>query len=371
MQAIDVCIRGAGIVGMSLALALSRQGLAIGLVGAGPDKDAADAADDLRTYALNAASRGLLSELKVWPALPIDAITPVRDMRVHGDALDAKLSFSAPDQAQPALAWIVDAQALMGVLRQALQFAPGVQWLGAPVAAPLQVLAEGRALQSRAEFGIHIDRQPYGHSAMAARLVSDRPHAGCAWQWFGNSGVLALLPFDRPAPGCCFGLVWSLPADHTERLLALEAADFERELNTTTNGSCGVLRLSSERALWPLALQQAHPTYGAGFVAVGDAAHVVHPLAGQGLNLGLADVAALAKTLAERESWRALGDERLLARYARQRRIPTWAMSRLTDGMLHLFAAPAAPLRELRNRGLTLVEHLPPLKRWLTGRAAG
>jgi 2-polyprenyl-6-methoxyphenol hydroxylase-like FAD-dependent oxidoreductase len=108
---------------------------------------------------------------------------------------------------------------------------------------------------------------------------------------------------------------------------------------------------------------------GPGWALLGDAAHVVHPLAGQGLNLGLADVAALARVIGAREPWRPLDDPKLLRRYERERLVPTWAMGRLTDGLLHLFAHPAPVVRELRNRGLTLVNRLTPVKRWLTARA--
>jgi 2-polyprenyl-6-methoxyphenol hydroxylase-like FAD-dependent oxidoreductase len=104
-------------------------------------------------------------------------------------------------------------------------------------------------------------------------------------------------------------------------------------------------------------------------VLAGDAAHVVHPLAGQGLNLGLADVVALSAVIAEREPWRGVGDERLLRRYVRQRAAPTWAMTRITDGLLRLFAEPSAPIRELRNNGMSIVNRVAPLKRWLTARA--
>ncbi len=195
------------------------------------------------------------------------------------------------------------------------------------------------------------------------------PKGGLARQWFRSPDVLALLPFDRPQAGHGYGLVWSVPDARADELLALTDADFEAALADATAGAAGPLTLSGARADWPLALARAERVTGPGWVLVGDAAHVVHPLAGQGLNLGLADVAALAATLAARESWRSLGDERLLARYAREREGPTRAMGHVTDGLLHLFAAQHPILRELRNRGLTLVNSLPPLKRFLTARA--
>jgi 2-polyprenyl-6-methoxyphenol hydroxylase-like FAD-dependent oxidoreductase len=138
-----------------------------------------------------------------------------------------------------------------------------------------------------------------------------------------------------------------------------------------TGGVAGTLQLASKRAAWPLALARAERVCGPGWALVGDAAHLVHPLVGQGLNLGLGDVATLARVLEQREPWRGLGDERLLARYARERAGPTLAMARLTDGLLHLFAHPAPWVKELRNRGLDLVEAATPLKRWLAARAFG
>ena len=339
--------------------------------------------DDVRAYALNSASRALLMSLKVWGALPNDAVTPVDDMRVVGDAASGRLDFSAWQQGVPALAWIVDAAELDNALRAALRFAPHVQEMAADLgddaradiradtSAELTVLAEGKDSAGRRTHGVTWQPQAYGQTALAARLVADQPHANTACQWFVAPDVLALLPLDRPTPGASYALVWSMPSDRAERLLALPPAEFEAALNSICAASVGPLRLASERAAWPLALAQADPICGPGWALVGDAAHTIHPLAGQGLNLGLADVAALTRVIAEREPWRTLGDDTLLRRYARARALPTKAMALVTDSLWQLFAADQPLVRELRNRGMTLLNRLAPLKRALTNRAMG
>jgi ubiquinone biosynthesis UbiH/UbiF/VisC/COQ6 family hydroxylase len=329
--------------------------------------------EDVRAYALNAASVELLRSLKVWDTLPAHAATAVLDMHVQGDAPGAALDFSAWQQRVGALAWITDVAVLERQLGVAVRFAPHVTLIDADdpsdVPAALTALCEGKASTTRAGLGISFERHAYGHQGIAARLTSTQAHRGMARQWFRSPDVLALLPFDTPQPDHSYALVWSVPDAQAAELLALDDAGFEAELMQASAGEGGTLKLASARAAWPLMHAQANAWCGPGWVLLGDAAHVVHPLAGQGLNLGLGDVLALTGVIEARETWRALGDEKLLRRYARERLAPTWAMGQLTGGLLNLFSTEAPGLRELRNRGLTLVNQLSPLKRWLAARA--
>jgi 2-polyprenyl-6-methoxyphenol hydroxylase-like FAD-dependent oxidoreductase len=169
-------------------------------------------------------------------------------------------------------------------------------------------------------------------------------------------------------------LVWSQPSRPAQDWLQAEPAEFEAALMEATGGGAGELKLVSERAAWPLQAGRADRWCGDGWVLLGDAAHAVHPLAGQGLNLGLGDVISLSRVLQaarEQQPWRSLGDARTLRRYVRERAAPTLAISGMGDSLWHLFAQPAAPLQELRNRGMSLVNQITPLKRWLADRALG
>lgn len=377
----DVCVSGSGAVAMSLTLALSAEGWRVAW--ARPPKAATPAKADVRTYALNARAIALLERLRVWPALKAWS-APVFEMKISGDAGGA-LSFSAWQQRVPELAWIVDAAALERLLGEALRFAPRVevvpplQGAQAPVKADLLAICEGKHSGTRAELGVEFTRHDYGHWGVATRLKAGLPHNGVARQWFRSPDILALLPFNQPEPGSSYGLVWSVPKARAEHLLSLSVADFEVELNDALLQSSpqaieqvGHLTVASEVAGWPLALAQADRWIGPGWVLLGDAAHQVHPLAGQGLNLGLADVATLVDVLREArksEPWRSLGDERTLRRYVRRREAPTRAMAGLTDGLLHLFADQRGPLKDLRNAGMTLVDRMGPVKQWLVGRA--
>jgi 2-polyprenyl-6-methoxyphenol hydroxylase-like FAD-dependent oxidoreductase len=392
--AVDVCIQGAGPVGACLALGLAHEGWSVALVdpgrrtgtGAATASAARPAAPDLRAYALNAASVALLQRLRIWDALPAGAATPVARMAIHGDG-GGQLEFTAWQQTVTALAWIVDAGALDATLAQALAWAPKLQRVAAPMPAALKAICEGRASASRAELGVRFDAQAYGHRGIAAWVQADQPHDGCAWQWFRQPDVLALLPFDRAAAGDDapgplrrapalggYGLVWSVPDRRADELLALTDAEFEAELMAASGGAAGALGLVSPRVAWPLQYARASAVSGPGWVLVGDAAHAVHPLSGHGLNLGLGDVEGLVRVLGQAHAespWRDAGDARTLRRYARERAMPVWLMGSTTDALWQLFDREVPLLRELRNKGMDVVNQLTPLKRWLAGQALG
>jgi len=211
------------------------------------------------------------------------------------------------------------------------------------------------------------DVTPYPQHAIAARLLCERPHDNVARQWFAGGEVLALLPLG----GHSVALVWSVAEAHAQPLLSMDEARFSARLGEATHQALGRLTLASERAAWPLQLARADRWCGPGWALAGDAAHTVHPLAGQGLNLGLADAAELARVLQDREYWRSPGDVRLLRRYERSRKGDVLAMGAVTDGLQQLFSRQGGPWASLRNWGMTGVDRTGPLKDWLVRQAMG
>lgn len=362
---LDVCIRGGGVVGRTLALLLARERLQVGLVDSAPP--AATGASDVRAYAMNAASRELLERLRAWPD-PVHA-TPVLGMQVQGDE-GGEVRFDAAAEGVPALAWIVEVQPLLERLGEALRYQPQVERLEAPQPAALTIVCEGRASATRAEFGVHFEVARYPQCAIAARLQCEKPHGQLARQWFADGDVLALLPLGG-AQGNSVALVWSVQEPKPGELMALPPAAFEARLQAACHDALGRMTLASERAAWPLQLATADRWCGNGWALAGDAAHNVHPLAGQGLNLGLADAQALAQVLHEREYWRGLGDLRVLRRYERSRKADVLAMGLATDGLQQLFARESGPWPLLRNWGMRGFDALGPLKHWAARQAMG
>ena len=217
-QKFDVCIRGAGIVGHTLALLLARERLRVALV-APPTAKPSNAADgDVRAYALNTASRQVLESLRTWP----DEVhaTPITQMQVWGDQ-GASVCFDAAEQGVSALTWIVDVPALEQRLAEAVRYQPQVEWVSAPVPAALTAICEGRASRTRAEWGVEFDVTPYPQHAIATRIACERPHGQVARQWFSQGTILAFLPLGG-AEGNSAAVVWSVPPEQVPGLLALD-----------------------------------------------------------------------------------------------------------------------------------------------------
>ena len=371
----DIAIRGAGVVGQTLALLLARDRLRVALVGAprGPQDT-----PDVRAYAINAASRDVLRSVRAWPeADPQDdrvpPITPVSAMQVWGDD-GGELQFSADDQGADALTWIVDVPALEQRLSDAIGFQGGIERVSEAPNAALTVVCEGKRSQTREELGLEFDVRPYPHKAVAARLHCDQPHGGIARQWFSNGEVMALLPLGG-AFGNSVALVWSVPAQQADAWLQADPTTFTQAVQARCAQALGHMHMESPAQAWPLELSRAQRwiarTAQGGVALAGDAAHAMHPLAGQGLNVGLADAAELARVLQQREYWRELGDLKLLRRYERARAAEVGAMGWVTDGLFGLFAHGDSRVQALRNWGLNGFDRSGPLKRWIARQAMG
>ncbi len=385
----QIVVCGAGIVGLSTALALARRGQRVAVLAPRANVPPADADRyHPRVYAISPASQRFLAELGVWDAMPASRLTPVTGMEIHGDA-DGQVNLSAWQAALPQLAWIVESGEIERVLIQAVRMF-GIPWLedrctgyrdgaidtesGARIEAELFVGADGAASPLREAAGLKHESVSYHDTGLVVHLDAERPHQGAAFQWFRDDGVLALLPLPDTSAGPQVSMVWSMRAEPAQALLALppeeQAARLETLLADAAEGRLGALKVRSKLHGFPLTLERAQMV-APGIALAGDAAHRLHPLAGQGLNLGLGDVEALARIVAGREAYRAAGDLRVLHRYQRARAEPVLAMRLATDGLHKLFASRATPLVWLRNAGMHWVERSPLIKRRLiTGASA-
>jgi 2-octaprenylphenol hydroxylase len=396
---VDVCVVGGGVIGKAAALALAQSGQRVTLLIAGPAQAAAKPAQsqgstgwDARVYAVNQVAYDLLNSLKVWDALDADRVTAVDGMVVTGDAKNnpGVLSFDAYSARVGALAWIVEDRNLNQALDAALKFAPNLQIVNATaiamqndqdevslqlnngehLRAKLLVGADGGQSWVRSQCDIGLDYRSYGQRAIVSNFACSKAHHGIAYQWFTEAqGIVALLPL----PNKQVSLVWSAPDALAQTLLSESPAQLAQRLSLLAGEQLGELTPLQPELVrdFPLALIKPHAMIAPRVALIGDAAHVIHPLAGHGMNLGFADVAVLVKTLSEREPQRDCGDAMVLARYARMRKEDVLLMQVATDSLARLFAVDAEPLRMMRNIGLNLVNRLPALKRRLMTHALG
>lgn len=388
----DVAVVGAGVVGCAAALGFAQAGLQVVLVGPAPRVFArtSGAPFDERIYALAPASIELLTRLRVWPHVEAARMQPVARMRVFGDAGD-ELDFDAYGAAVERLATICEETELLRVLLAACGFVAGLQREpaqfvamrvdsdaarleladGHAIAARLVVAADGAGSAVRAAAGISAEEHGYDQTAVVANFAAERPHDSTAFQWFSPEGVLALLPLPDHGGNPAVSLVWSAPAALAAELLAAEPEALARRVTARSGNALGQLAPLGVARGFPLKQMKVAHLVGPRVGLVGDAAHVVHPLAGQGLNLGLADVSELLAVTGGREVFRDTGDPVVLRRYARRRAEPIGLMGLATDGLARLFGIDDPLARRLRNGGMSLVNRIGPLKRALIRQALG
>jgi 2-octaprenylphenol hydroxylase len=383
----DVIIVGAGLVGASLALALGQAGLSVALVESAPAAPANEDWDS-RVYAISPASSAFLDSLGVWEALDAERAQPIVRMEIFGDRSGSRLEFSAYDAGIAVLAHIVESGRLAHALWQAAGRLENVRCAapascerltideqgvtlalanGPTLSAQLVVGADGARSWVRRKAGLTARAASYGQLGVVANFAATRPHHGAAFQWFRADGVLAYLPL----PGDRMSMVWSTPEANGRVLAALPPDALCAEVASAGQGTLGDLRLITPPQAFPLQRLTAERMIAPRVALVGDAAHVVHPLAGQGVNLGFGDARVLAKTLVTREPFRDCGDRALLRRYERGRAEAILAMRTATDGLATLFGLQGTLAARLRNFGLNLTDRNAVLKNLLIRQAIG
>ncbi len=382
----DIVIIGGGLVGASLAAFLRDSGLKLALVESGSSPQANHAADnwDARIYAFTPGNVDFLRECGAWQRLDMGRVQQVEEMRVFGDT-GAKLDFSAYQLGAPELAFILESRLLQDALWQCLREQSNLTLLhpaqcaalavgeegavltlkdGRTVQAKLIVGADGRDSWVRHQTNMPEVPTPYHQHGLVANFTCSKAHRGIAYQWFQQDGILALLPL----PGRRISIVWSVPPEKAGELLALPHEELCARVSQASQHTLGELKLITPSAAFPLrVLNLAHITQPR-IALIGDAAHNVHPLAGQGVNLGLRDARELAQSLMQRGALDC-GDIRLLRRYEQARQEDILSMQLTTDALKHLFVNSNPVLRLLRNVGLTATNKIVPLKKMLARHA--
>ena len=385
----DIAVVGAGMVGATLAALLARSGLSVALIEAAPPRlDWPEGSVDLRVSALTAASERILSDVGAWPRIVDLGVSPFHEMHVWDAEGPGEIHFDSAGLGEPRLGHIVENRVLVRALVEGLRESEGVKLHfarlerlacgedevrlglsdGAEIVSRLVVGADGASSRARVLGGIEVRGWDYDQRAVVTTVATELPHRRTAWQRFLPDGPLAFLPL---RDGRC-SIVWSTAPAHAESLLAADDAAFLDELTRAFDARLGRVLECGPRAAFPLRLQHA-PRYVAPRLAlIGDAAHTIHPLAGQGANLGLLDAAALAEVVGDAvSSGRDVGALATLRRYERWRKGDNLATMMAMDGFKRLFGSALPPLRWARNAGLRLTDSVPPAKNLIMEYAMG
>jgi len=386
----DIIIVGAGMVGATLACALGQQGFNIALVEANkPNFDWPADSVDQRVSAITCASQNIFESIGAWKIMAEQRISPYREMRVWDATGSGEIHFDSADLGVPLLGHIVENRVTVFALHQQLASLENVTLLtparvtelnidneqsqvtlddGQTLTANLVVAADGSRSKLRELAGIETTGWSYHQHAVVAQITTSASHKETAWQRFMPDGPLAFLPL---ADGTS-SIVWSTTPEHAKELLALNETEFLDQLQQTFGDSLGRMLACGSRAAFPLRMQHAKTYTQQRLALLGDAAHTVHPLAGQGVNLGLADAASLAEVLVNaRQQGQDIGLHKVLRRYERWRKGENLAMIATMDGFKRLFGSTKPALKWLRNIGLGLTNSTPPIKNLIMRQAMG
>jgi 2-octaprenylphenol hydroxylase len=386
----DIIIVGGGMVGLTLACALGKTDLRVAIVEAHAPQDvAADSEYGLRVSAISRASQQVFTNVGAWQYMLARRVSPYEHMHVWDATGDGQIHFSAADLGADVLGHIVENNVVQFSLLKSLQQYENISWLcpvaiehiacngdsnsvtlnnGDVLTAKLLVGADGAHSRVRDAAGIQLEQSPYEQKGVVCVVASTKHHQYTAWQRFLPTGPLAFLPL---ADGRC-SIVWSATDSEADRLLALSADDFCRELEQAFELTLGAVKSVGERAAFPLIRRHAEHYVAPGVVLIGDAAHTIHPLAGQGVNLGVLDAASLAQVISEAvRDRREFASMPVLRKFERWRRGENTLMMYSMSGFKNLFSNDNSALSFVRNAGLNLVNRLSPVKNLFMRRAMG
>ena len=391
MDRADVIILGGGLVGLALAAALDGSGLSSIVIDPADPEARKTQAFDGRTSALSSSSKRMFDTVGISDHFPATGC-PIRRIEVT-DGLDpGGLAFDPGDDDEP-LGWMNENRHLRAALLARAEAGKNIwlMWKAKPaevvrgehgvmvrledgrlVAAPLLVAAEGRNSPMREAAGIRVARWKYDHSAIVSTLRHERPHDNVAYEIFYPSGPFALLPMTDDPGGHRSAIVWSVKAEDAAGFLSLSDVDFAAEAEAAMGGFLGRIEQLAPRSTYPLGFHHAAKIIDHRLALIGDAAHGIHPIAGQGVNLGYRDAAALAQVLVEGARLGLdLGDEQLLTRYQRWRGLDTFMVSLATDSLTRIYGIPGRTASKVRRFGMSVINRIGPAKDRLTAEARG
>ena len=388
----DVIILGGGLIGLALAAALDSSGLTCVVVDPVDPESWRDARFDGRTSAVSSSSRRMLDTVGVGALFPEQGC-PIRTIRVADGLKPGSLAFEAPQGDDEPLGWMHENRHLREALRARAEAGANIdlRWKsraaevdrgehgvtvrledGSELSAPLLVVAEGRNSPSREAAGIRIARWQYDHAAIVSILRHEGAHEHIAWEIFYPTGPFALLPMTDDAGGHRSAIVWSVQRDDAAGFCALSDAQFAAEAEAAMGGFLGKVELLAPRSTYPLGFHHAARITDRRLALVGDSAHAIHPIAGQGLNLGFRDAAALAQVLVEGARLGLdPGDRQLLDRYQGWRGLDTLMVAAATDSLTRLYGVPGKLPSTVRRFGMALTARIGPLKDRLMNEARG